>query len=104
MTLNERMTQKETMAHELDRYRDCDPQAMEELRSQIQVALDAANRWTGQLTYFTLNKSSQVFISPLTLCPPENIFTVRTWCRDRFNIPENEIDKQFGIPDDLDYL
>ena len=63
------------MARELDRYRDCDPQAMEELRSQIQVAVDAANRWTGQLTYFTLKTVlTSVYFSSHPLPTREHIY------------------------------
>ncbi|XP_062711028.1 meiotic nuclear division protein 1 homolog [Aedes albopictus] len=41
---------------------------------------DAANRWT------------------------DNIFSIKSWCKNRFNIQENLMDKQFKIPPDLDYL
>lgn len=46
----------------------------------MQVAKEAGNRWT------------------------ENIFSVKSWCKNKFFIEDNIINKQFEIPDDLDYL
>ena len=34
----------------------------------------------------------------------ENIFAVKSWCKNKFSVEEGEMDKQFGIPEDLDYL
>lgn len=44
------------------------------------LAKEAANRWT------------------------ENVFAVKSWCKNRFGLEESSIDKQFNIPDDFDYL
>ena len=33
---------------DLDRYRECDPEVIEEVKTQTVVAKEAANRWTGQ--------------------------------------------------------
>ena len=46
----------------------------------LQVAKDAANRWT------------------------DNIFAVKAWCKNKFFIEESELDKQFDIDPELDYL
>lgn len=46
----------------------------------LKVAKEAGNRWT------------------------DNIFSVKSWCKKKFFIEDNVIDKQFGIPEDLDYL
>lgn len=45
-----------------------------------QVAKEAGNRWT------------------------DNIYSVKSWCKKKFFIEDSVIDKQFGIPEDLDYL
>lgn len=65
---------------ELLQYKDCDPAALEELRQQTHVATEAANRWT------------------------DNIFNIKTWCKRKFAMEESQIDKQFGIPEDFDYI
>uniref|UniRef100_A0A8C4RBL2 Meiotic nuclear division protein 1 homolog n=1 Tax=Eptatretus burgeri TaxID=7764 RepID=A0A8C4RBL2_EPTBU len=44
------------------------------------VAKDAANRWT------------------------DNVFSIKCWARDKFGFEDNQIDKTFSIPDDLDYI
>ena len=44
------------------------------------VAKEAANRWT------------------------ENVFSIKSWCKNRFGIEESKLDQQFGIPEDFDYL
>ncbi len=45
-----------------------------------QVAQDAANRWT------------------------DNVFTIRSWLVDKFNVESNMLNKRFGIPEDFDYV
>ncbi|KAM7354226.1 meiotic nuclear division protein 1 homolog isoform 1-T3 [Cochliomyia hominivorax] len=42
--------------------------------------LEAANRWT------------------------DNVFMIKTWCKRKFDKQEREINKAFGIPDELDYV
>lgn len=34
----------------------------------------------------------------------ENVFAVKSWCKNKFSLEEETINKQFGIPDDFDYL
>ena len=34
----------------------------------------------------------------------ENVFSIKSWCRDKFNVEENVINKQFAVPEDLDYI
>ena len=68
------------LSAELERYKSCDPERVEELRQQAKVAVDAANRWT------------------------DNIFSIKSWCKQRFSFEESTLDKQFGIPEDLDYM
>ena len=35
------------MLGELEKYKACDPEVVEEMRQQTRMAKDAANRWTG---------------------------------------------------------
>ena len=46
----------------------------------FKVAKEAANRWT------------------------DNVYAVKTWCKNKFNMEENALNKNFGIPEDFDYL
>lgn len=50
------------------------------LLRRFQELLEAANRWT------------------------DNIFQIKSWCARKFNVEPQALDKQFNIPDDLDYL
>jgi len=48
--------------------------------TETKVSKEAANRWT------------------------DNLFTLKSWLKKKFPVPENQINKQFGIPEDLDYI
>ncbi|XP_068961679.1 meiotic nuclear division protein 1 homolog [Petaurus breviceps papuanus] len=72
--------QKEQLKAELEKYKDCDPEVVEEMRQATKVAKDAANRWT------------------------DNIFTIKSWAKRKFGFEESKIDKNFGIPEDFDYI
>lgn len=78
--LEEKKAMKNALGNELEQYKACDPETLKELRQQTQVAVAAANRWT------------------------ENVFVVRSWCKDRFSVDHETLDKQFGIPEDFDYF
>ena len=68
------------LRRELDSYKENDPQMYEDLRAGIQVAKKACNRWV------------------------ENIFSLRSWLKNKFRVDEATIEKQFEIPSDLDYI
>ena len=124
--LKDKKMMKESLAKELEQYKACDPETLKEMRrffpllvifncklyarvhtctciyahphmhthtythlhtytihitgQQTQVAVAAANRWT------------------------ENVFVTKSWCKDRFSVDGDTLDKQFGIPEDFDYL
>ena len=46
----------------------------------LQVAKEAANRWT------------------------DGVFTTKSWCKEKFGFDGDQLDKQFGIPADFDYV
>lgn len=48
--------------------------------NNLQKLKDSINRWT------------------------DNIFAVKSWCKKKFFTEEKVLNKQFGIPEDLDYL
>lgn len=45
--LSNAQTEKSRLETELERYRECDPEVIAEVKQQTQVAKEAANRWTG---------------------------------------------------------
>ncbi|XP_025897492.1 meiotic nuclear division protein 1 homolog [Nothoprocta perdicaria] len=71
---------KEQLKAEIDKYRECDPDVVEEMRQTNKVAKEAANRWT------------------------DNIFAIKSWAKRKFGFEESRIDKSFGIPEDFDYI
>ncbi|NXT47270.1 MND1 protein, partial [Pluvianellus socialis] len=71
---------KEQLKAEIDKYRECDPDVVEEMRRTNKVAKEAANRWT------------------------DNIFSIKSWAKRKFGFEESRIDKSFGIPEDFDYI
>ena len=45
--LDERKREKEELTKELEKYRECDPVVLEQVKKESVVAVEAANRWTG---------------------------------------------------------
>lgn len=72
--------QRQQLKAEVEKYRECDPQVVEEIREANKVAKEAANRWT------------------------DNIFAIKSWAKRKFGFEESKIDKNFGIPEDFDYI
>ncbi|XP_074643159.1 meiotic nuclear division protein 1 homolog [Tubulanus polymorphus] len=65
---------------ELDRFKECDPEVLEQMKEEILTAKEAANRWT------------------------DNVFSIKSWIKKKFSFEESVIDKQFGIPEEFDYV
>ncbi|XP_056418532.1 meiotic nuclear division protein 1 homolog isoform X3 [Hyla sarda] len=72
--------QREKLTTELEKYKECDPDVIDEIRKTNIVAKEAVNRWT------------------------DNIFSVKSWAKKKFGFEESKIDKTFGIPEDFDYI
>lgn len=72
--------QRDQQKAELEQYKECDPDVIEEIRKSNMVAKDAANRWT------------------------DNIFAVKSWAKKKFGFEERKIDQTFGIPEEFDYI
>lgn len=79
-TLAEKEKQCREMEQDLQKYKECDPEVLEGLKKETNIAKEAVTRWT------------------------DNIFSVKHWCKSKFSIEEKEIDKVFGIPEDFDYV
>ncbi|KAJ4944456.1 hypothetical protein JOQ06_013000 [Pogonophryne albipinna] len=65
---------------ELEKYRECDPEVVEEMRKSNGVAKDAVSRWT------------------------DNVFAIKSWTKKKFNFDDSRMNKAFGIPEDFDYM
>ncbi|XP_014213340.1 meiotic nuclear division protein 1 homolog [Copidosoma floridanum] len=72
--------EEEEIKKQIMKFNDADPEVIAEMNKKVKFYKDGANTWT------------------------DNIFNVKTWCNQKFNIEGSELDKQFRIPDDLDYL
>ncbi|KER27085.1 hypothetical protein T265_05784 [Opisthorchis viverrini] len=70
----------EELTSELAQLRKCDPERLEELKSERQCAFDAANRWT------------------------DNVFVIQSWLRNKFSLEEAQFRRQFNIPENFDYI
>ncbi|XP_075542556.1 meiotic nuclear division protein 1 homolog isoform X2 [Dermacentor variabilis] len=71
---------RDEVSAELEKHKDCDPEVLEEIKKQTVVAKEATNRWT------------------------DNIFSIKSWVKNKFFIEESVLNKQFGIPEELDYV
>ncbi|KAJ8001300.1 hypothetical protein DPEC_G00192890 [Dallia pectoralis] len=65
---------------QLEKYRECDPEVIEEIRGSNVTAKEAVSRWT------------------------DNVFAIKSWAKRKFDFDDGRIDKAFGIPDDFDYM
>jgi len=78
--LTELKKEHERLKKEVLKYRDCDPVLFKQAKEDVEMALEAANRWT------------------------DNIMTLMTYCKKTFNVEENDFSQMFGVPKDMDYL
>ncbi|XP_028658876.1 meiotic nuclear division protein 1 homolog isoform X1 [Erpetoichthys calabaricus] len=78
--LQELREQRNLMKAEVEKYKECDPDVVEEIRQSNKTAKEAANRWT------------------------DNVFAIKSWAKRKFAFEESKIDKTFGIPEDFDYI
>ncbi|KAG5876392.1 hypothetical protein JTB14_010502 [Gonioctena quinquepunctata] len=68
------------LKQKLQTFQENDPQRFAALIMKIKELREATNRWT------------------------DNIFAVKAWCKKKFFIEDNVLNKQFGIPEDFDYI
>ncbi|XP_053987595.1 meiotic nuclear division protein 1 homolog [Hylaeus volcanicus] len=77
--LEELKAKKEQLKKQIAKFSDADPETIAELEKKAQEYKDATNAWT------------------------DNIFAIQSWCKNKFDISEQSLNKQFNIPNDLDY-
>ncbi|KAL6061250.1 Meiotic nuclear division protein 1 [Balamuthia mandrillaris] len=78
--LAELQQRNDQLREELQKYSEFDPDMIADMEADTKEAVEAANRWT------------------------DNIFALRDWCNEKFNIEKDAFDKNFGIPSEFDYL
>ncbi|KAI8439667.1 hypothetical protein MSG28_013372 [Choristoneura fumiferana] len=72
--------QEDALKKELQKYRDSDPEYIAQLKTEIEDLKTAANRWT------------------------ENIYILKSYMKNTFQVENEVIDQTFNIPQDLDYI
>ncbi|XP_012687148.2 meiotic nuclear division protein 1 homolog [Clupea harengus] len=72
--------QKLQLKAELEKYKECDPGVVDEMRKENITAKEAVSRWT------------------------DNVFAIKSWAKRKFSFEDSRIDKAFGIPEDFDYM
>ncbi|XP_074037940.1 meiotic nuclear division protein 1 homolog isoform X2 [Leptinotarsa decemlineata] len=78
--INDKELELSGLKQQLKSYEENDPQRFEALMKKTKELKEAINRWT------------------------DNIFAVKAWCKKKFFIEDNVLNKQFGIPEDFDYI
>lgn len=72
--------QRESLRAEVEKYKECDPEVVEEMRKENITAKEAVSRWT------------------------DNVFAIKSWAKKKFSFEDSRLDKAFGIPEDFDYM
>ncbi|KAI4489397.1 hypothetical protein M0802_011152 [Mischocyttarus mexicanus] len=81
------------------------------LLQQIQLLRDKENEIKSQIAKLSdvdpeviakMSKRAQMFKEGTNVWT-DNIFSIQSWCKQKFGIVESDLNKQFGISDDLDY-
>ena len=93
--------EREKLQSEVNRYKDCDPDSMNQMETECKVAREAIDRWTGM---FFSNLSVQFASILISHLATENVFAVKSWCKKKFNMDDAEIRKNLQIPADFDYF
>jgi len=78
--LSKEMEKRERMLNRLKDFAENDPAVLEQLVRETQEGVEATNRWT------------------------DNICSIRDWVKKKFSVDNQTFNKQFGIPEDLDYV
>ncbi|CAD1477369.1 unnamed protein product [Heterotrigona itama] len=77
--LEELKAKEDQLKQQIAKFSDADPEVIAKIAEKAQKYKEATNIWT------------------------DNIFAIQSWCKNKFDISEGCLNKQFNIPDDLDY-
>ncbi|CAG9129634.1 unnamed protein product [Plutella xylostella] len=78
--LEQTLKKENELKKEMEKYRDSDPEYIAQLKNEIEELKSAVNRWT------------------------ENIFILKSYCKNTFQVENEVIEQNFNIPQDLDYM
>ena len=74
------MIENQNYLKQLESMKENDPEQYYKIKENVLICKKACNRWT------------------------ENIYSLRSWLKNKFRFQEDVIDRQFEIPGDLDYV
>ncbi|XP_033303253.1 meiotic nuclear division protein 1 homolog [Bombus bifarius] len=77
--LEELKAKENQLNKQIAKFSDADPEVIAKLGEKVQKYKEVTNIWT------------------------DNIFAIQSWCKNKFDISVECLNKQFNIPDDLDY-
>ncbi|XP_055061441.1 meiotic nuclear division protein 1 homolog [Misgurnus anguillicaudatus] len=72
--------QRDQLKADLEKYKECDPEVVKEIRNSNVAAKEAVSRWT------------------------DNVFAIKSWAKRKFGFEDSSLNKAFGIPEDFDYI
>lgn len=98
--LKEAQVQNTELKRSLKEYQELDPDELEKLKAESQVSLSCVNSFFSIVLYQLLSQVSLEAVNRWT----DNIFAVKSWCKSKFYMEDNQLNKAFGIPEELDYL
>jgi hypothetical protein len=78
--IKELLEVKKKLLLELENYKQNDPELVNKMKESIIISKKSCNRWI------------------------ENIFNLKSWLKNKYQVEEKVLDSQFEIPDDLDYI
>ncbi|VEN39036.1 unnamed protein product [Callosobruchus maculatus] len=78
--LNDKEIELNALQNKLRVCKENDPIKIKAFERKCEELKNAANRWT------------------------DNIFSMKSWCQRKFMVESKVLNKQFGIPEDLDYI
>ncbi|XP_011646948.1 meiotic nuclear division protein 1 homolog [Pogonomyrmex barbatus] len=71
--------EEQEIKNHIAKFCNADPEMIAEMNKKAQKYKNGANTWT------------------------DNIFAIQSWCKNKFGVSEQDLNKQFNIPEDLDY-
>lgn len=77
--LEELKAKENQLNKQIAKFSDADPEVIAKLGEKVQKYKEVTNTWT------------------------DNIFAIQGWCKNKFDISVECLNKHFNIPDDLDY-
>ncbi|XP_072386999.1 meiotic nuclear division protein 1 homolog [Diabrotica undecimpunctata] len=78
--INDKELELRSLQKDLKDHEENDPEKLEVIVKKTTELKNAAERWT------------------------DNIFAIKSWCKKKFMLEDSVLNKQFGLPEDFDYV